>query len=95
MSNNPFAHQPLLSAEVHYFRAPRDDWELLLARMRQLGANTISTCVPWAWHEPQPGALDLDGRSHPQRDVAGFVRLCGQLGLRVILKTGPTKTKGA
>jgi hypothetical protein len=83
------SNQPLLSAEVHYFRVPPDDWELLLARMRQLGANTISTYVPWAWHEAQPGALDLEGRSHPQRDLVGFVQLCGRLGLRVILKPGP------
>src|SRR5262249_29204759 len=65
------------------------DWELLLARMRQIGANTISTYVPWACHEPRPGALDLQGSSHPQRDLAGFVRLCGRLGFRVILKPGP------
>jgi beta-galactosidase len=84
-----FLDQPLLSAEVHYFRVPRDDWELLLVRMRQMGANTISTYVPWAWHAPEPDVLDLAGDSHPQRDVAGFVRLCGQLGLRVILKPGP------
>src|SRR6266508_3624429 len=86
---NPFADKPLLSAEVHYFRVPRDDWELMLARMRQLSANTISTYVPWAWHEARPGALDLDGSSHPQRDLIDFVRLCGRLGLRIILKPGP------
>jgi hypothetical protein len=84
-----FSNQPLLSAEIHYFRVPRDDWELQIARMRQLGANTIATYVPWAWHAPQPDILDLEGRSHPQRDLVGFVRLCGRLGLRVILKPGP------
>src|SRR5258706_6220998 len=89
IQSTPFDTQPLLSAEVPYFRVPRDDWELMLARMRQLGANTIATCVPWAWHEPRPGALDLVGASHPQRDLPGFVRLCGRLGFRVILKPGP------
>jgi hypothetical protein len=81
--------QPLLSAELHYFRAPRDDWEMLLARLRQIGANTISTYVPWSWHEPRRGAFDLTGATDPRRDLAGFVALCGQLGLRVILKPGP------
>jgi hypothetical protein len=81
--------QPLLAAEIHYFRVPRDDWELQLARMRQLGANTISTYVPWAWHAPQPDILDLEGSGHPQRDLAGFVRLCERLGLRILLKPGP------
>ena len=70
-----FSEQPLLSAEIHYFRVPRDDWELQIARMRQLGANTIATYVPWAWHAPQPNILDLEGSSHPQRDLVGFVRL--------------------
>jgi hypothetical protein len=84
-----FSDQPLLSAEVHYFRVPRDDWELQIVRMRQLGANTISTYVPWAWHAPQPGIFDLEGAGHPQRDLVGFVGLCRQLGMRVILKPGP------
>jgi hypothetical protein len=61
----------------------------MLTRLRQLGANTVSTYVPWCWHEPHPDALDLDGRTDPQRDLPGFVRLCGRLGLQVILKPGP------
>jgi hypothetical protein len=84
-----FAGAPLLSAEAPYFRIPRDDWELMLARARQLGANTVATYVPWCWHEPRPGELDLEGRTDPRRDLAGFVRLCARLGLRVILKPGP------
>ncbi|MEN9934426.1 MAG: hypothetical protein RLZZ387_1005 [Chloroflexota bacterium] len=84
-----FTAAPLLSAEVHYFRLPRDDWELMLVRARQIGANTVSTYVPWSWHEPRPGALDLEGHTDPCRDLVGFVRLCGRLGLRVILKPGP------
>src|SRR5437868_6347179 len=87
--NDLFRDQPLLSAELHYFRTPRDGWELMLARVRQLGANTISTYVPWVWHEPQRDTLDFTGATHPQRDLVGFVRLCGALGFRVILKPGP------
>src|SRR5262245_9644546 len=89
MSDTYFTDRPLLSAELHYFRVPRDGWELMLARIRQLGANTISTYVPWSWHEPRRGALDLDGHTHPQRDLVGFVQLCGALGFQVILKPGP------
>jgi beta-galactosidase GanA len=87
-SENPFAG-PLLSAELQYFRVPRDDWELMLARMRQLGANTIAACVPWSWHALRPDTFDFDGGTHPQRDLVGFVDLCGRLGLRVLLKPGP------
>ncbi len=80
---------PVLSAELHYFRAPPEDWLLLLVRLRQLGANTVSTYVPWCWHEPQPGAFDFTGATDPQRNLLRFVHLCAVLGLRLILKPGP------
>src|SRR5689334_13494522 len=89
MFNGRVEQPPLLAAEISYFGVARDDWELTLARARQLGANTISATAPWAWHEPQPGALDLQGDSHPQRDLRGFVQLCERLGFGVILKPGP------
>jgi hypothetical protein len=84
--NQHFADQPLLAAEIAYMRYPRDEWELLLARMRQLGANTIAVPVRWSWHAPRPGIFELGGHSNPQRDLLGFVQLCDQLGLRVLLK---------
>jgi len=83
------ADMPLFAAEYHYFRAARVDWEPMLARMRQLGANAIATYVPWAWHELEPGVFDFDGRSEPCRDLLGFVECCALLGFRVILKPGP------
>lgn len=82
--------QPLLAAELHYFRAPRDDWELLLVRMRQLGARVISTDVPWNWHAPDATTIDFGGSTDARRDLVGFVRLCGQLGFAVILNPAPT-----
>lgn len=83
------ADMPLFAAEYHYFRAARVDWEPMLARMRQLGANTIATYVPWAWHEVEPGVFDVAGTSEPCRDLIGFVECCAALGFRVILKPGP------
>ncbi|MCS6939700.1 MAG: beta-galactosidase [Roseiflexus sp.] len=80
---------PILSAELHYFRAPPDDWLLLLVRLRQMGANAVSTYVPWCWHEPQPGLFDFTGATDPRRDLVRFVHLCDSLGLRLILKPGP------
>lgn len=80
---------PVLSAELHYFRSPSDDWLLLLVRLRQMGANTVSTYVPWCWHEPQPGTFDFTGVTDPQRNLVRFVHLCNSLGLRLILKPGP------
>jgi hypothetical protein len=80
---------PILSAELHYFRTPPEGWLLLLVRLRQMGANTVSTYVPWCWHEPQPGSFDFTGATDPQRNLLHFVRLCALLGLRLILKPGP------
>jgi hypothetical protein len=75
--------------ELRYFAARRDDWELLLLRARQLGADTIAARVPWAWHAPTPGALDFHGATDGRRDLVGFVRLCERLGLHVLLDPGP------
>lgn len=80
---------PVLSAELHYFRVPPESWPLLLVRLRQMGANTVSTYVPWCWHEVQPGIFDFTGVTDPRRHVLHFIRLCGTLGLRLILKPGP------
>ena len=42
--------------------------------------------VPWNWHEPTPGTYDFTSE---WRDLAGFIRRAGDLGLFVILRGGP------
>ena len=86
--SSQMGHTPLL-VEIRYFAAARDDWELLLLRARQLGVDTIAARVPWAWHAPTERAFDLDGATDERRDLVGFVRLCGRLGLHVLLHPGP------
>jgi hypothetical protein len=78
-----------LPVELRYFAAPRDDWELLLLRARQVGADTIAARVPWAWHAPTSTTFDFAGATDEQRDLIGFVRLCGRLGLHILLDPGP------
>lgn len=80
---------PLLAVEFHYFRVPRERWEPLLSRLRQLGANAVGTALCWGHHEPQEGQIDLTGATDPQRDAAGFVDLCAALGFKVLLRVGP------
>jgi hypothetical protein len=80
--------------ELHYFRVPRERWELVLVRLRQMGANAVSTVVPWAWHEPQAGRFDLTGLTHPGRDVAGFLETCRALGFQVNLQVSPCPGAG-
>jgi len=78
--------QPL---ELHYFRIPRERWELMLARLRQMGANAVSTIVPWAWHAPSAGVFDLTGLTHPLRNVADFLAVCQAMAFRVIIRPAP------
>ncbi len=91
----PVGAAPLLAAELCYFGDPRDAWELLLLRARQLGARAIVSPAPWAWHAPRPGTIDVDGTTDPRRDLVGFVQLCGRLGFQVVLAPGPFAAAGA
>jgi hypothetical protein len=77
------------AAEIHYFRVARDRWELYLLRAGQFGVDTISTYIPWSFHEPSPGAFDLAGETDERRDLAGFVELVHRFGYGFVAKPGP------
>jgi beta-galactosidase len=79
----------LLSGEVHYFRLSPDDWPDRLDRLRDCGCDTVATYVPWLWHELPDRSVDLHGRTHPQRDLAGFLDLAHEKGLHAIVRPGP------
>jgi hypothetical protein len=83
------SNSPLLAAELQYFRTPRTKWEQMLLRVRQMGANTVTTSVMWGWHEPVEGKVDLSGQTAPERDLVGFIRLAQEMGFLVLLKPGP------
>ena len=77
------------AVELCYYRVPRDLWELYLLRSAQFGAATISTYIPWMWHEPEDGVFDLTGETDERRDLAGFLELVSAFGLRFVAKPGP------
>lgn len=79
----------LLSGEMHYFRIPRSLWDKHLLAAKQAGLTTISSYVPWAWHEPLEGQFDFSGETHPERDLIGWLHACAAHGLQVIVKPGP------
>ena len=81
--------KPVTSVELQYFRIPKDKWDLLLTRMAQYNADTISTYVCWAWHEPEEGKFDFTGKTAPERDLVGFIELVKKHHLKLILKPGP------
>jgi beta-galactosidase len=81
--------QFLYSGEMHYFRVPRRFWAKHLAALREAGCQVVSSYIPWSWHEPKEGEYDFTGKTHPERDIKGFVREAAAQGLKVTLKPGP------
>ncbi|ACU75931.1 Beta-galactosidase [Catenulispora acidiphila DSM 44928] len=75
----------IVSAAIHYFRIHPDLWRDRLQRLRAMGCNTVECYIAWNFHQPTPAAPRFDG----WRDVAGFVRLAGELGFDVIARPGP------
>ncbi|MBN1622316.1 MAG: beta-galactosidase [Endomicrobiales bacterium] len=81
--------QFILSGEVQYFRTEKKNWKKLLNGLREANCNTLSTYVPWNWHEYEKGKYDFTGKTHPSRDLAGFLKLVKEYGLNVLIKPGP------
>lgn len=75
----------IVAGEVHYFRLPRAEWRQALLRAKRAGLNTISTYVPWNFHEMKEGRPDFDG----DKDLAGYIDLIGELGMYAMLRPGP------
>ena len=77
----PLARDTWRIAEIHYFRVPRERWDLMVLRARQSGANAVSSYIPWIHHEPVDGTVDLTGTTLAERDLVGFVEVCAAAGL--------------
>lgn len=77
------------AGEFHYFRTPVDQWPHRLNLLKQAGFNTVAAYIPWLWHQPQSDVTDLDGHTHPMRDLAGFLDLAAEMDLYVIARPGP------
>jgi beta-galactosidase len=77
------------SGEIHYFRLRPGEWRVHLRAARAAGLNTVSSYIPWIWHEAQEGRFDFAGRTHPQRDLERYLELVAGHGLRFIARVGP------
>jgi beta-galactosidase len=75
--------------ELHYFRIEREAWRDRVQSAKRLGMNTVSSYIPWIWHEPEEGSFDFDGASHPQRDLASFLDIVESEGLWFVPRIGP------
>jgi len=80
---------PLLSGEFHYWRVNKSVWSKILDRFIEAGFRIVATYVPWNYHETKPGKYDFEGKTDPQRDLEGFLSLCEQKNLHIIIRPGP------
>lgn len=79
----------IISGEIHYFRLDPKLWEKHLILLKQSGANTTSTYIPWDWHEYEEGKFDFTGKTNPARNLIKYIKLCKKVGLDLIVKPGP------
>lgn len=75
---------------MHYWRHAPEDWSACLDAMKAMGLRLVDTYVPWGVHETGDGQGTFDfGERYARLDVAGFIRLCGEKGMHVIVRPGP------
>lgn len=74
-----------VAGEFHYSRYPSREWRDELLKIKAGGVSVVATYVFWIHHEEQQGRFDWSGR----RCLRDFVKLCGQLDLKVIVRMGP------
>ncbi|MFH1369464.1 MAG: beta-galactosidase [Elusimicrobiota bacterium] len=79
----------MLSGEIHYYRIPPKMWDTHLKRAKEAGLNTVSSYIPWGWHEHAEGRFDFDGNTHPQRNIIEYLKKVRKHGLKFIARVGP------
>ena len=71
--------------EFHFARYDKSQWRDELLKMKAGGIDIVSTYVFWIYHEEREGQWDWSGN----KSLHDFVALCGELGLKVIVRCGP------
>ncbi len=75
----------LASGDIQYFRIHSDEWKDRLTKMKAFGLTAVQIYCPWNLHEPKEGVFDFEGIL----DLGAFLRICDELGLKVLLRPGP------
>lgn len=83
LNEQPFR---IRGGEIHPQRVPREYWQHRLRMMKAMGLNTASSYFFWNDFERADGSFDF---SSGNRDVAAFLRLCQDEGLKVLFRPGP------
>lgn len=79
---------PMWAGAMHYWRHSPDDWGPCLDAMKAMGLRIVDTYVPWGVHETAPSTFDF-GERYARLDVARFLRLIADKGMKVLLRPGP------
>lgn len=79
----------IYSGEIHYFRVDPSKWIIHLQKAKEAGLNTVSTYIPWSWHEYKEGKFDFNGNTHPQRNLVGYLKEVKKSGLYLSIRIGP------
>lgn len=75
----------LHDGEIHYYRFPKAEWRRVLTVAKAAGLNCVSTYVAWNYHEIEEGVWDFTG----DRDFGAFLDMAAELGLYVMVRSGP------
>jgi hypothetical protein len=79
----------LRAGEFQYFRIRPELWRSGLEKLKAVGFNSVSSYLPWIWHEPEEGQLDFTGATHPQRNLVAFLEMCRAAGMLFMARPGP------
>jgi hypothetical protein len=80
---------PLVAAQFEYFRHNAIWWPRCLDAIKQAGIDLVSIFICWDFHEPEQGQFDFTGATNASRDLAGFLDLCAERDLMVLVRPGP------
>jgi beta-galactosidase len=82
----------LLASDYMHFRDRRDNWADRLQKIKDSGANTVTSYICWRHHLRVEGTnrwYDFTGRTKDSRDLVHYLSLVQRSGLYLILKPGP------
>jgi hypothetical protein len=71
--------------EFHFSRYPESEWRDELLKIKAGGIDIVASYVFWNHHQETEGPFDWSGR----RDLRRFVALCGEVGLKAVVRLGP------
>ena len=75
----------LASGDMHYFRHFKNGWRSRLELMKDFGLTAVQTYVPWNLHESEKGEFHFEDNL----DIRAFLRLCDEIGLKVMFRPSP------